>query len=64
METFSSATRATIENGPPISCECLADEHAEETCKHRVGISILPSIIESASEMQALTDVALRRNRT
>jgi hypothetical protein len=48
--------RVTIENGHPTSCECPADEHTEEACKHRVGVAIRPSIIESADEMQALTD--------
>jgi len=48
--------RVTIKDGLPVSCECPADEHAEEACKHRVGVAIRPSIIESATEVQALTD--------
>jgi len=55
--------RVTIEDGLPTSCECPADEQAEEACKHRVGIAIRPSIIESASEMQALTDGGVEAKR-
>jgi hypothetical protein len=56
--------RVTIENGLPMSCECPADEHTEEACKHRVGVAIRPSIIESANEMQALTDGGIEANHS
>jgi len=52
--------RVTIEDGLPVSCECPADEHAEEACKHRVGVAIRPSIIESATEVQTLTDGGMK----
>lgn len=39
-----------------MSCECLADEHYEGPCKHRVAIAIRKPILDTIDEVQLVTD--------
>lgn len=47
--------RISIVDGVPTTCECLADQHSDGPCKHRVAVAIRPLIIESATAMRAAT---------
>jgi hypothetical protein len=48
--------RVTIENGIPKRCECPADTHTEEACKHRIALAIRDKILEAATEYRTLAD--------
>ena len=47
--------RVSIIDSVPTACECLADQHNDGPCKHRVAVAIRPLIIESVTSMRVAT---------
>ena len=45
-----------LEDGLPVSCTCLADEHYENACKHRVAVAMRRPIIDFAREAKLVAD--------
>ncbi len=42
--------RVNVKGGIPVCCECPADVHHDEPCKHRVAIAIRQPVLTAATE--------------